>query len=584
MTKKATTRALEMVQGLPNATRALNARLIAAFGLILSLAIAPQILQAQPRVAMATEEPSTEEINREAEAFMHRLDSLADQHVFSHKNREIQTKRLNKYGFKPGDVPVYPDSVYEARLKKIEAGIPYDYNQYVKSFINLYTVRKRGLSERVLGLSTFYFPMFESIMEKENLPHAFVYLAVVESSLNPNAVSPVGATGIWQFMYETGKMYKLGVNYYVDERRDPRKACMAAAEYFKDMYRLYGDWQLVLASYNCGAGNVNRAIRRSGKKNPSFWEIMPYLPKETRSYVPAVIAVAYMMNYSAEHNLYPIDIRLPYSTDTIQVQGPASFGTMAQVLGTTEKVIEDLNPAMKRQYIPSDGYSYVMNVPAKSVSLWEKRSDSLYASIRSNHAPTTQPNLGEVLASDSQKNSEGASASSNSTSGRLKDQTAASESTGNAAPANARIAYIVKRGDNLKMIADLYSVTTNSMRRWNRMRSSAVKVGQRLYVYVPTDKKRELLAVNSMSLSQKQKALGIEVPKKAPAAKPAPTLAQAKAQNEAGKAGSYTVQRGDTLWSISQKTGMSVEELKKLNGLTDARALRAGMVIKVKKA
>ena len=202
-------------------------------------------------------------------------------------------------------VPSFSDEEYALRMSRIPTPIRLTYNQSVKNYIDLYSLRRRELTSRIMGLSNLYFPMFEEVLDREGLPLEFKYLSVVESALNPLAVSPMGATGLWQFMFNTGKLYDLKVTSYLDDRKDPYKSTVAACKYFKDMYSIYGDWLLVIASYNCGPGNVNRAINRSGGKT-NFWEIEKYLPSETRGYVPAFIAVCYLMNYSREHNLFPI--------------------------------------------------------------------------------------------------------------------------------------------------------------------------------------------------------------------------------------------------------------------------------------
>ena len=529
---------------------------------------------------------SDAEIARESDAFINRLDSLADSHVFSFKSRMLENKKLNKYNFRAGDVPIYPDSVYQARLDVIEEGIPLDYNEYVKSFINLYTVRKRNLSERVMGLSSYYFPIFEEVFEREHLPHSFKYLAVVESALNPNAVSPCGATGIWQFMFATGRDYGMDVNYYVDERRDPYRATLAAARYFKDMYRIYGDWQLVLAAYNCGAGSVNRAIRKSGLVKPSYWDIINYLPKETRSYVPAFIAATYMMNYGPEHNLYPAGITLPYNTDTVQVHGPLGFDALANAFGISVGQLTAMNPGMKKQYVPNNSATYTLYIPARSVTTWEKNRDSLYA--RSTRSRKPQSDLMREVTADTPRALAATANKRNRNTSDLKDKLAPDEARTDAtavdATAQARLYYTVKRGDNLRLIADLFGISPDIIREWNHLHGSTVRMGQKMSIFVPSDEKRKYATVNNMTFAQKQAALhgtGLRP------SRPEPTLAEARASKKARPQAQpatddYTVQPGDTLWSISKNRNMSVEQIKAMNNLSDARDLRPGMVLKVK--
>lgn len=279
----------------------------------------------------------------------------------------------------PGSVPSFSDQAYTERINALQSPIPLSYNRHVKEFIDLYAIRKRGLTQRAMGLSNLYFPMYEEILDKEGLPLEFKYLSIVESALNPIAVSRVGATGLWQFMYNTGIIYDLKVTSYTDDRRDPVKATHAACQYFKDMYAIYGDWLLVIAAYNCGAGNVNRAIKRSGGKT-NFWELMPYLPKETRGYVPAFIAVTYVMNYSKEHNLYPVSPAYSYfEVDTVRVDRPVNFNVLARTLDLPLDVICYLNPIYKRKMIPDVGGDYVLRLPTNKMAMYMAQQEQIFA-------------------------------------------------------------------------------------------------------------------------------------------------------------------------------------------------------------
>jgi membrane-bound lytic murein transglycosylase D len=238
------------------------------------------------------------------------------------------------------DVPNYSDEIYEQRIGKIYSPIPLVYNEEVKKYIDLYAFKRRGLTSRVMGLSELYFPLFEEILDKEGLPMEFKYLSIVESALNPIAVSKMGATGLWQFMYNTGKMYNLKIDSYYDERMDPIKATHAACRYFKNMYDIYGDWLLVIAAYNCGPGNVNKAIRRSGGKT-NFWEIAKFLPAETRGYVPAFIAVTYVMNYASEHQIFPVQPAYNYfEVDTLAVDKSVSLKKISAAVNFPLDVIK----------------------------------------------------------------------------------------------------------------------------------------------------------------------------------------------------------------------------------------------------
>jgi membrane-bound lytic murein transglycosylase D len=223
-----------------------------------------------------------------------------------------------------GDLPEFPATLVQQRMDALGSQVPLEYNQYVKGFIDLYGRRKKELTSKILTLSDYYFPVFEEILDRNNLPLEMKYLAVVESALNPRALSWAGASGLWQFIYSTGLNYDLQINSYIDERRDVYKSTEAACRYFKDSYALYGDWLLVIASYNCGPGNVNKAIRKSGGKK-NFWAIQKYLPMETRGYVPAFVAVAYVMNYAKEHGIYPMPIELEKVVETVSVNNWVTF-------------------------------------------------------------------------------------------------------------------------------------------------------------------------------------------------------------------------------------------------------------------
>ena len=242
--------------------------------------------------------------------------------------------------FKPYDIPSYSDDVYRSRMSKIQSPIMLTYNPQVREYIDMYSIRKRQLTARVMGLSNLYFPLFEQILDQQGLPLELKYLSIVESALNPTAVSRCGATGLWQFMFNTGRMYNLRVNSYIDERRDPEKATYAACQYFKNMYDIYHDWLLVIASYNCGPANVNKAIVRSGGKT-SFWEISKYLPRETRGYVPAFIAVTYLMNYTTEHNLVAVPPVISYyEADTVYVDSKVAFNQIASTIDVPVELIQ----------------------------------------------------------------------------------------------------------------------------------------------------------------------------------------------------------------------------------------------------
>ncbi len=278
----------------------------------------------------------------------------------------------------PNVNPTYEPSVYQERLKKLPTIIEMPYNHVVQEFIDKYSGRLRRSVSVMLGASNFYMPIFEEALEKYNLPLELRYLPVIESALNPKAVSRVGATGLWQFMLTTGKQYGLEVNSLVDERRDPIKASYAAANYLSDLYSIFGDWALVIAAYNCGPENVNKAVHKAGGAR-DYWKIYPYLPRETRGYVPAFIAANYIMNYYCEHNICPMVTTLPEKTDTLLVTRDVHFEQIARVLNIDVKQIEALNPQYRRNIINGNTKPSTLRLPSKDIISFIDNADSIYA-------------------------------------------------------------------------------------------------------------------------------------------------------------------------------------------------------------
>ncbi len=353
---------------------------------------------------------------------------------------------LNIYGFEENEVPVYSNEDIKTRLSLLETEIPLDYNDQVRPYIDLYTVRKRKLLAKVLTLSKLYFPTIEEIFDREGIPLEMKYLAVIESALNHAATSPVGAAGMWQFMAPTGNMYGLKTTSNLDERRDFIKSTEASVMYFKNSYRVYGDWLLVIASYNCGMGNVNKAIRKSGGKR-SFWEIMPYLPRETRGYVPAFIAATYAMNYASEHNIYPAELDLNYHTDTVQVDNRYSLEQLSMALDISVAEIKLLNPSLRRGYIPFTANKVSLTLPYNKIIK--------FASVN---------NIENLNLADEQL-----MALANSKPKVLKD--------------TDKIFYRVRKGDLLASIANEYNVTVKQLKKWNRIKGAKIKKGQRLKIF-----------------------------------------------------------------------------------------------------
>lgn len=349
-----------------------------------------------------------------------------------------------------------PDSVYINRLAQINSIIDLPFNSIVRSYINVYTQKKRDRVEVMLGLTDYYFPIFEEILDLYQLPTELRMLPVIESALNPRAVSRVGATGLWQFMYGTGRMYKLTINSYVDERRDPIASSHAAARFLKDLYSIYKDWTLVIAAYNCGPGNVNKAIRRSGGKR-NYWDIYYYLPRETRGYVPAFIAATYALTYHKEHNLNPIAMNLPLVSDTIMVNDMLHLNQVAEVLNMPISTLRDLNPQYKMDIIPAKGKSYVLRIPMESVGQYIDNEQKIFAYKDSVYF---NPN------------------------NRIDPAKFKSSYQYDVPSGSKKLVYRVKEGDVLGTIARRHGVSVRQLRSWNNIRGNIIRVGQKLTIYV----------------------------------------------------------------------------------------------------
>lgn len=398
-----------------------------------------------------------------------------------------------------------PTDLLKQRLERLNAKTPFnvEYNPSLERVIKMYLTRKRGLMERMLTLSQFYFPMFEQELDNYNMPLELKYLAIVESALNPRAKSRVGATGLWQFMYGTGKEQNLEVSSYVDERSDPIKSTKAACEYLTKLYRIYNDWDLALAAYNSGPGNVNKAIRRSGGYT-NYWNIRHHLPRETAGYVPAFLATMYFFEYAKEHNLLGENAERPYfETDTIHVKSMLTFDQIARFTDVSEEELMVLNPAYKLNIIPVvKEKRYTLRLPTWAVGKFVANEKTIYALAEEELKKEEKP-LPQLVNAETQ------------------------------------IKYRVRSGDYLGKIAEKYGVGVSQIKRWNGLRNNNLKVGQRLTIFARSKK-----SIASNKPKSKQK--------------PIPPGAR-----------THTVEKGDSLWTISRKySGISVQNLKDWNGIS----------------
>lgn len=516
-------------------------------------------------------ENSGEAIVEESDVMMEMIDDIADIPYFEQNKLESSSKSENIYNYPKDYVPSFPDSVYAERIAKLkeQTTIELVYNKHVKSFIDVYAVRKRDHTCRILGLADIYFPMFEQALDKYNIPLEIKYLAVVESALNPRAGSHAGAKGLWQFMYATGKTYKLNVTSLVDDRMDPVKATEAACQHLLDLYNKYDDWFLALAAYNSGAGNVNKAIRRAGGLK-NYWAVWPFLPKETRGYVPAFIAVNYVMSYSQEHNLYPTDPGIMADgVDSVTVHQPLHFDQLNEMLNIPMEDIKFFNPQYKANIIPANEKThYSLRLPEKYIDSFIVHEKELYAfktkkgidrekleeemkkvSDRSVHIVKSGENLGSIAKKYR------ISVNQLKTWNNLKKTTiypgqklivyssgapmAQSGGTKAVERSTEQKVHTVKSGENLSVIAKRYKCTVSDLKKWNNLKSTNLKIGQKLKVYPPSKE------TSSGSVT-------------------------------------HIVKKGDNLWDISRKYDVSIEQIRRLNGLSSKAVLRIGQKLVIR--
>ena len=445
------------------------------------------------------------------------------------------------------------DSIIIDRLQKIEKEFVLTYNDRVSAFINMYANKRRRQVASMLDLSTYYFPIFEETLDKYNVPLELKYLPIIESALNQRAVSRAGATGLWQFMYLTGKQYKLEINTYVDERKDPRKSTEAAARFLSDLYKIYGDWQLVIAAYNCGPGNVNKAIRRSGGKR-NFWEIYNWLPRETRGYVPAFIAAHYIFEYHNEHQIYKKDLNFISVTDTIMITKKLHLQQVADVLKIDIEKLRDLNPQYSKDIIPAKNKAYQLRLPFDKTAEFITLQDSIY---KYKDTIFFNPSRPVITPANYQASKYVAPLPS-------KDMVA--------------VTYTIKAGDNVGFIADWFDVGLSNLKYWNNIgRRNLIRGGQKLTIYVHKSKAAKYKKIDKMSFAQKQAMIGktVETEKKStPAIK----------DNYKGNYVYYTVRSGDNFWTIARKyPGISNTDIMKLNHISDAGSLKVGQKLKIKR-
>ena len=409
-----------------------------------------------------------------------------------------------------------PDYTYDEvadRISCMDKGIDITFNPRVKAFIDYFAIRDREYTRMVIQRMNVYFPLFEKYLKKHNMPDDLKYLSIVESGLNPTAISHAGAAGLWQFMPATGRIFRLDRSWFIDERMDPEKATEAACKYLKQLHGMFDDWELALAAYNAGPGNVRKAIRRSGYKD-DFWEVYNHLPRETRSYVPQFAAITYLMNHLQEHNFHMEDHEYQYAplVETVDMGEFISLEALEEELNLCKGEIANLNPELIRNAVPENiGDHYALKVPSQVAPSLLAMREAIYDSTREQNQ--------QMLAYFT-RNEVG------STYNREK------------------VTYRVQRGDYLGKIAELHNVRVSDLRHWNRIQGNTIRIGQQLAVYVLPNQKA---SINNQlaQTDNSSKAVSIQGAKV------------------------YYVQPGDTLWDISRKHGgLSIAQIKKLNNLT----------------
>lgn len=529
-------------------------------------------------------------------------DNVVPPESFETKTRELEENfYLKNYidnNYKEGAAQTGSDEEYEANLKRLPVQVEMPYNSIVGKFINMYLGKRRRLVSDMLALHSYYGPMFKDALAREGVPQELEYLPVIESAINPNAVSRAGATGLWQFMASTATGLGLEVNSLVDQRRDPELSTRQAVRYLKQLYDIYEDWSLAIAAYNCGPGRVNQALRRAGGGKKDFWEIYKFLPAETRDYIPAFIAANYVMNFHDKYGIQPTLVKRPLVTDKVEVNDRIHFKQIAEVLNIPIEELRMLNPQYVKDIIPGNFHPYSLVLPKQQCLSYIMSEDKIKEYNAEEFAQRTHVEPGESRFKTEAAADSVAGVEENVVSGKVVRKT-----------------HVVSRGENIRDIAKKYSVSATDIKHWNHLRRGKVKEGDELIIEVverdfaqnaqgavPQPKRAERQESVVPMPKERKQSTQRDVPESRADADSASrrrgsqssryqqdddrsrskAVSKKSAQKATAKTTNHTVVKGENLEKIARKAGVTVDEIRKANGMkSNETMIREGQKLKI---